>query len=97
MCTEDDALVRLTAAEEHYLRTALALLIAAEEHYLRIALALLVDEKTRDLAELDALDPASPGKGLAIEDITEQLKNIQRLAARLDGADAVFVLPDPED
>ena len=84
MYTEDDALVRLTGAEERYLRT---------------ALALLIDEKTRGLAELSALDPASPGRGLAIEAITEQLKIIQRLAARLDDADAVFILPDtdPED
>ena len=84
MRTEDDALVRLTATEEHYLRT---------------ALALLVDQKGDALCELSALDPASPGRGLAIEAITEQLKNIQRLAARLDDADAVFILPDtdPED
>ena len=83
MCTEDVMdLFRLTGAEAHHLST---------------ALTLLIDEKTRGLAELAALDPTSPGKGLAIEAITEQLKNIQRLAARLDDADAVFILPSTED
>ena len=85
MCTENVMdLFRLTSAEAHHLST---------------ALALLIDEKTRGLAELAALDPTSPGKDLATEAITEQLKNIQRLATRLDNAKAVFILPvaDPED
>ena len=82
MCTEDDALVRLTATEEHYLRT---------------ALALLVDQKGDALCELSALDPASPGRGLAIEAINEQIDNIRNLIVRLRDAIAVFVVPDPED
>lgn len=82
MRTEDDALVRLTATEEHYLRT---------------ALALLVDQKGDALCELAALDPASPGRGLAIEAINEQIDSIRNLAVRLRNAFAVFVVPDPED
>lgn len=82
MHTEDDALVRLTGAEERYLRT---------------ALSLLVDQKGDALRELAALDPASPGKDLATEAINEQIDNIRNLIVRLRDALAVFVVPDPED
>lgn len=82
MYTEDDALVRLTGAEERYLRT---------------ALALLVDQKGDALRELSALDPASPGKDLAAEAINEQIDNIRNLIVRLRNALAVFVVPDPEN
>ena len=83
MCTENVMdLFRLTSAEAHHLST---------------ALALLIDEKTRGLAELAALDPASPGKDLAAEAINEQIDNIRNLIVRLRDALAVFVVPDPED
>lgn len=84
MCIEDTImdLFRLTRAEILHLST---------------ALDLLIDEKTRGLAELAALDPTSPGKGLAIEATTEQIRGIKRLAARIDNAKAVFILPATED
>lgn len=82
MHTEDDALIRLTGAEERYLRT---------------ALSLLVDQKGDALRELAALDPASPGKDLATEAINEQIDNIRHLIVCLRDAIAVFVVPDPED
>ena len=82
MRTEADALVRLTATEEHYLRT---------------ALDLLIDEKGEGLAELVGLDPASTGRDIAIEAITEQIDSIRRLNARLKNAFAVLIIPTPED
>lgn len=82
MCTEADALVRLTATEEYYLRT---------------ALDLLIDEKGEGLAELVGLDPASTGRDIAIEAITEQIDSIRRLNARLKNAFAVLIIPTPED
>lgn len=82
MRAEADALVRLTATEEYYLRT---------------ALDLLIDEKGEGLAELVGLDTASPGRDIAIEAITEQIDSIRRLNARLKNAFAVLIIPTPED
>jgi len=82
MRTEDDALVRLTATEEYYLRT---------------ALDLLIDEKGEGLAELVDLDPAAPGRDIAIGAITEQIDSVRRLSTRLKNAFAVLIIPTPED
>lgn len=82
MRTEADALVRLTATEEYYLRT---------------ALDLLIDEKGEGLGGLVDLDTASPGRDIAIEAITEQIDSIRRLNARLKNAFAVLIIPTPGD